>query len=555
MTVTLADIDRWDPSAVREVSAALDKRGASADEVKIGLTKLPLIASWQGSGGDAARASLDKLSSHLAAHAEEMAAVAAATKKSADEIETVRETLQGIYRDARAERFDINPATGAVTPLNKDMVGDPRYAQQQADLETRIRKVLADANSADQDLARAITAADKDATGPSESRPEVRAALSGPLPEDPKKFTELWDKLTPEEKDWLYAQDHNVGNHPGMPFDPTDHLGKDHYNRMHLDELMKNSQANVDDMQRRYDALARQMYMGDHSSDTANALAALGPQLQAAKQQLGGYKAVDAALNPAKGTANGGIPRYLGLLDDQGHAAVSLQNPDLAKRDATFVPGTGQNLNQFEGSNEKSIRMYQAALAADKTLMPGDVSVTTWMGYDRPMNLAEAAFTQPATSGAGSLDAFQDGLRASHVGAPSVNTVIGHSYGSTLVGAAASGGHHLDANNIIAVGSPGMLVNHASDLSLDPGGHVYATKALNDVISLATDLTLGPDPIGQGFGATDLMAAPGPSLDPYGILPSVEAHSSYWNPGNVALRNMGAVIAGQPPPVIGYPSG
>jgi hypothetical protein len=52
-----------------------------------------------------------------------------------------------------------------------------------------------------------------------------------------------------------------------------------------------------------------------------------------------------------------------------------------------------------------------------------------------------------------------------------------------------------------------------------------------------------------------LMADPGPSLDPYGIFPSIDAHGSYWNPGNVALRNMGAVIAGAPPPVIGYPSG
>lgn len=96
---------------------------------------------------------------------------------------------------------------------------------------------------------------------------------------------------------------------------------------------------------------------------------------------------------------------------------------------------------------------------------------------------------------------------------------------------------------------------HAGDLNLDPGAGVYATRAVNDVITFATDTTLGPDPIAQTFGATGLMADPGPSLDPYGILPSVEAHSSYWNPGNVALRNMGAVIAGAPPPVIGYPSG
>ncbi|BBX86926.1 MULTISPECIES: hypothetical protein [Mycolicibacterium] len=46
------------------------------------------------------------------------------------------------------------------------------------------------------------------------------------LPDDPKQFNELWNKLTPEEKDWLYPQGHNVGNHPGSRFfDGADHLG------------------------------------------------------------------------------------------------------------------------------------------------------------------------------------------------------------------------------------------------------------------------------------------------------------------------------------------
>jgi len=55
------------------------------------------------------------------------------------------------------------------------------------------------------------------------------------------------------------------------------------------------------------------------------------------------------------------------------------------------------------------------------------------------------------------------------MGAPSIDTVVGHSYGTTLVGAAASDGHHLAANNIVAVASPGMLVDHAGDLKLPPG--------------------------------------------------------------------------------------
>ena len=85
--------------------------------------------------------------------------------------------------------------------------------------------------------------------------------------------------------------------------------------------------------------------------------------------------------------------------------------------------------------------LLQATLRADINLKPGDVSVTTWMGYDPPMNVfTDAPSTSYAHNGAPALDSFQAGLRASHVdvaaAGPSVNTVIGHSYGSTLVGAA-----------------------------------------------------------------------------------------------------------------------
>jgi hypothetical protein len=65
-------------------------------------------------------------------------------------------------------------------------------------------------------------------------------------------------------------------------------------------------------------------------------LAALGPQLAAARHQLDGYRSVSSVL----GTKDG-VPRYLALIDDQGHAAVSIGNPDTASRTATFVPGTG----------------------------------------------------------------------------------------------------------------------------------------------------------------------------------------------------------------------
>jgi hypothetical protein len=360
------------------------------------------------------------------------------------------------------------------------------------------------------------------------------------LPNDPKQFNELWGQLTPEEKDWLYRQDHSIGNHAGMPWDPPDRLGKDHYNRLHLTELEQRTQSAVDRIQHSLDELVAAPNVDD------GAVYALQSQLAAARRHLEVYRAVRADVNSKIGPK-----RYLGLLDEFGHGAVSIGNPDIANRNAIFVPGTGQDLTRLPFSDTRALAMYMAALTADPGLKPEHVAVMTWMGYDRPMDLSRAASPQPAYRGADRLDAFEYGLRASHVGAPSIDTVIGHSYGSTVVGAAASHGRHLDADNVIAVGSPGMVVDRADRLNLKPGGNVYAMRAENDMIGMGgvvTEWTLSADPTAPGFGAARLTADPGPA-GPLG-LPSLGAHSSYWLKGNRALKNLGAVIAGLSPPYV-----
>jgi hypothetical protein len=84
---------------------------------------------------------------------------------------------------------------------------------------------------------------------------------------------------------------------------------------------------------------------------------------------------------------------------------------------------------------------------------------------------------------------------------------------------------------------------------------VFSMTARNDIISLATDMTLGADPFTDAFGGTRLWANPGPSWDPTGLIGDVAAHSSYWDPGNPALANMGAIIAGRPPLQVVTPDG
>jgi hypothetical protein len=562
MTVSIADIDRWDPGDVREVFHATRSRAEAAFEAADGISKLPAFGSWGGDAADAAKNANEQLRKDLDAHGNEALAVAKAAQTAAADMQQVKSNLAQLEADAAGAGFEIDRAGNQVLPgpaLQGNMVDLIAAEAKREELQARLAAILAEAIRVDEELARAInmaTGAEAIPDTPHTNDPVLQDVLSRPLPEDPQQFHDLWEKLNDEQKDFLYSQNHEIGNHPGMPFHD-----KDIYNQRHLSELIQTTQTDVGRMQQRYDELARRAYMGDTSAATGNELAALGPQLAAARHDLDGYKAVQTALHPPPPPAGSNpgssarAPRLLGFIDSNGHAAVSIGNPGTATRTATFVPGTGQDMAAFEGSNNKSLSMFDAAMQADKSL-EGKLAVTTWMGYDRPMDLTEAAWPGRAEHGGAALDTFLNGMHASHTGAQAIDTVIGHSYGSTLVGGASTGGNHLAADNVIAVGSPGMLVDHAGDLSIDPGAKVYAMTARNDIIGLATDMTLGADPFTQDFGATRLWAAAGPAL-PYsgGGLPSVAAHSSYWDPGNPGLANMGAIIAGRPPLQIVTPDG
>ncbi|MGB3485288.1 MAG: alpha/beta hydrolase [Mycobacterium sp.] len=537
MTLTIADIERWDAGDVREVFHAASSRAKAVQDAANGLAQLPAFTTWGGEAAEAAKEAIGKTRADLDAHGQEALAVANAARSAADEIERIRSELATLKADAAALGMEIDPVSGQVVP-GPGTSGNPMEVLiKQQQLQPRVDKLIAEANLVDMALANAIDMAGGSVPipeSPHASDPDVQAALEGgPLPEDPQEFNDFWDKLTDEQKELLYEQNPFIGNSDGMPFDDR-HL----FNERHLTELQQATQTELDRLRAAHPDWAG----GEAPFRSTPEWQTWKPQWDAANKASNEYAQVRKALD-----SSDGIPRFLGVLDDQGRAAVSLNNPDDATRSATFVPGTGQDLGRFEFSADKSKLMYQATLNADRSLQPGDVSVATWMGYDRPMEVWNAASPNYAHNGAGTLQSFQDGLRASHdnvtAGGDSINTVIGHSYGSTIMGAAALDGQ-LDANNVVAVGSPGVLTDHASNLNLPDGAHVFATRAENDIIGAVTGATLGPDPMSGKFGAIPFEAAPGETW-PFG-LPSVDAHSSYWdNMNNPALINMGRIIAGR----------
>jgi len=378
----------------------------------------------------------------------------------------------------------------------------------------------------------------------------VQAIVDGKaqLPADPQELNKFWSTLSAADKDALYDHDHNLGNHDGIPV-----VDRDHYNRKHLPELQTQAQGAVDGLRAQHPDWADGRNLPtQHAAPGEQARAvqeydAWKSRYDSAQTQLAGYGGVSTGVGDSPNTQP---PKYLMGIDNQGRGIVATGNPDTAKNVATFVPGTGSQLSGIGGDIKRSVAMQQAARKAGEPA----TAVVTWYGYNAPPGLTDATDGKYADNGAPALDHFQDGLRATHEGPRSHNVVVGHRYGTTVIGDSAIHGRSLNADDVVFVGSPGTMTNHASDLSLtgvDPtknGQHVFATKAQHDPVPLYGQLThgFGKDPAEYGYGGHNFGSAAGKPGPWYQFGWNTDAHSQYWDPGNPALANIGDIIAGHP---------
>lgn len=220
------------------------------------------------------------------------------------------------------------------------------------------------------------------------------------------------------------------------------------------------------------------------------------------------------------------------LVFDPGHHKVAVVEGDLsrARHVAVVVPGVGTSpasLWDGKGTGTRARRLYRAA----EPYAAGGVAIVAWQAYDAPADMTHGAFDKRARDGGRRLARL---LRALVVGGDRHLTVVGHSYGS-LVGALGvrDGG---PADDLVVAGSPGLGVDRASSLGLEPRGHVYAERAPGDPIGGIE--SFGEDPASVAFGGTRLTTnAKGH--------PHVDGHSDYFDAGSVALDNTARVVAGR----------
>jgi hypothetical protein len=481
--------------------------------------------------------------------------VAEALRQHADTVRGLQQMLREITAEATGQGLAVDIAAGTVTapPGRYTDTASAQAAAQQINAYVRQLEALLDqAVQLDERTASVVGAGLPDAqTGfgslgaPVLSEATVRAQQGRP----PQEVHAWWESLTPEQQEQVLADYPALaGGLDGVP--ATD---RDTANRTVLDRdviALTDRRHALDDRERHLRDMAGQGRLPEVYPGAMNPVGAALAELDRIagerdgidKTLTGAHAITDRLADPGK------PPAYLLGFSSagDGRAIVSVGNPDLSDNVVTYVPGTMSDLPSVGGDLKRADTM--AKDAADLDPSGRSTASILWLGYDAPDQFPNAGSSSYADHAVDGLQGFQSGLRATHEGGPSHNTVIGHSYGSTTVGYAARDGAGLAANDLIFVGSPGVGVDSAADLHIQgDAGNVWGSTAKNDIIHLTgppgmSDVKrFGEDPSGAGFGGRTFTTADGS----WGPMDSVHTHSAYWDQGNPSRRNIAYIITGQ----------
>ncbi|MFC9878261.1 alpha/beta hydrolase [Streptomyces libani] len=492
----------------------------------------PLHAHWSGDDADSALFYLEDLESRFGIVRTEAMAISETIRDAASKMLAAQIHLRSTVKECEGEGLwvddggTVRPPQGPVFPGESENDKAESFGTMLS-YQQEINRCVNRAREASDEAAKALGRLSGDILSgdisdrAGEAREDVKQVskdlhtdIGKPHPpSDPKAAAEWW-KLLPEDTRESYTALHPeiVGRTDGLPS-----TTRDDANRLALEQELG--------------AMENYKYHDKYSTDEYN-------------QRLNNLQMLQTELDKRDGVTGEKQLYVLGFdSEGDGKAILAMGNPDTADNVGVQVPGTATTMESTGGQLQRVDALRRSAEGADPS---AKTSMVYWLGYDAPeIPVSEAqnldvAGTGRADDAAPTLRNFTHGLRASHEGDERANmTVLGHSYGSTVVGAAAAHNGGLDVDNIAVVGSPGMTVDKAEQLNIDPD-HVYAGQAQDDDIKYAGGLSLGPDPAvpGGGFGAHRFKV-------------DTEGHSGYWDesePGpSESLKNQGRIISGQSP--------
>ncbi|MEV6974647.1 alpha/beta hydrolase [Kitasatospora sp. NPDC093806] len=520
-------------------------------------------SNWTGPTAGTAHGRIAELGGELQAAKQELSFVSRALANAAEQFALAQSHLINALDDAKKAKLNVAP-DGRITWDNEP--SSPNFAGSGAErtaiaISNRITAALTEAAHADQEISTRLSHLATNASNGTglnaatvaqdlaaeNARENIPAAGT-----DPNNVKQWWNGLTEDQRQkFIDAHPDRIGNLDGIP--ATD---RDRANRITLQQAKQDLQVQLDHLGPEPPAKIAGM-SGAVSNPAHDDWERRKILLE---EQIKGVNAIDKRLTTKVDQNN--PPTYLLGFDTKGlgHAIVAVNNPDTADNVSTYVPGTGARLGEIGGDIDRSDRMVASANAANKKAGdPRTTSSITWVGYDAPQSIVPQATKDTyARNASESLHSFESGLRTTHQGAPSNNTILAHSYGTTTVGYALRD-KGLPVDNVVLIASPGVGVEHARDLGVDPS-HVFAAKGDIDKIDMAFPMTAdklasnGGNNLGSWYGLIQnpdhhLIHGRDPMVPDFGARtiptsPDTD-HSDYWNDNTYSLTAMGEIITGK----------
>jgi hypothetical protein len=594
--ITVAELDAARPDVFAAAAQDWSQRVAAVfGEQVVTFNRYALLpltqGTWSGVAADAAARKLSRVQADLSAAAEYMVGFAALLQAAADGIGQAQATLKAARNLAGQNALIIEDSGAVIVDAaaigNRVMISEARASSATAVLEVQglVSAALADAERAVSTLVPRLrnpeqfgisaAAGNWQADAASElaqAKVQGRTLQQAAIPArgtDPVEVTAWWQAQSSAEQVASVREfPALIGRLDGIPAYVRDKANRlllagdisaDQTEAASLIAQQRQLEAKINDLTAHLPPGAvNARFHSPQDEQTVAALLQARAQLAEVDQHLSGITSQLGALQGLEGKlAEGGKPTvfngrpvtmpqmYLMGFDTNsiGHALVACGNPDTAKNLCVYVPGLNTSMlsTHFEYDIQHAQNM---TLQANSDTGTDSNATLLWLGYDAPqangLGILKVAGTANAAAAVPDLTNCLKGLRS--VDAQINNlTLVGHSYGSLVVGETAKQSV-LPVDNIVLLGSPGISVDHASQLGI-PAGHVWSGEAASDPVGKLG--YFGIPPTDQTFGANPIQ------VGATGVL--MQAHGEYFDaPGNInhdlnysSLDNVASIMTGQ----------
>lgn len=578
MSVQWSQVTTWSSSGLSAYSGTVSSKRDRVLQQAASIQKNISAFQGQGDTADALRTAMGTAHKALSTLADDLAEVCDALDAAVPNVEQVESAVKTALEVAQACQCTISDSGAPVCHYSGIDAETYRNAAV-AGVAMQVSNVLALASYADESLNRALAKVGTPGSTSSASGQGTHK-LSKTEQErfknmSPEERADYWSKQSYEQKQYLC--DHYpemVGNADGV-----EGWARDRANRINLREKRLATEKQIETLKKAIDDPKQAVYV------TLNR-----QELEKAEEALKSYKVISSSIGNGISLEDyqhgkTGKPISLLTLQDDGRrvkAAVAQGDVDNAAHIGTFVPGIGTTVN---GSLKDYIRQTEnlrQAAADQGNLALKDVATIAWLGYDAPGeaklgNLSDITSPKLAQAGSDRLAGFLNGLQASreHGAGDAHMTLVGHSYGSTTSGMAATKVHDGVIDDLVLCGSPGMGTYNASDLHVAEGHRWVSGVPIGDSVQGMGSILpgksigwghLGTNPMhdktfthlsndATGYANYNHKAPPSDShlwlaMNSIGLRtgflypPNFDNHSVYLEDGTETVQDFGRVVAG-----------